>query len=722
MSVKSAPLQIGLGSALIARQLGVQLTADRIEAAFEAGELSSPKAISSFFAKVGISVQFRSIRLRYLQKRTYLFPTVAILRNSRALVLAGVRTDDGDDGKQTIKLIALDPADASGRPMDMGVEDFRQAWSGRIALVTRISGEESKDRPFNWRWFLPEIGRFKWLLLLALMISLILHALAFAPIIFLQTALDKVIGYEATSTLFVLTAGVLLALLFTGILGYARDYIIRFVARAVEARLAGDAFDKLLDLPMQTFLGAESSSLEGGIQGVTSIRFFLVRQVLGGIFDLSALLVFLPILIAYSVPLGLLVIGFAVVMGGASLTFKLMERRLVRQTGGVERDRNLVLRDTIRGIDTVKTLSQESRQRREWRRTASATIRAHVRQERVSVAATQVNSVLQQVMTVAVIFIGVQLVFSGSMSAGSLIAVSMVGVRVVRPLVQAISGIAELERVRIAMTQIGHIWNARSERQGFGAQHVVRGAYELANVSVIFGNMRALDKVNLTIPARKKVAIVGPSAAGKTTLLRLLQGLVRATEGSFEVDGRPLTTLDLQNFRRQVALVNPQPTFFDGTVEENLRRAKPNVGERDLEEAFELSGFSTILPNLPEGLATNINHDASSLPATHRQLLALTRALLADPKVLLLDEIFSNLDKDAQLHLHHNLDNISEGRTLVVISHDLKFVTGFDQIVVMEGGRVVGQGSHHQLLTNCPTYQRLWAIEQNLLALGAVAK
>jgi energy-coupling factor transporter ATP-binding protein EcfA2 len=196
--------------------------------------------------------------------------------------------------------------------------------------------------------------------------------------------------------------------------------------------------------------------------------------------------------------------------------------------------------------------------------------------------------------------------------------------------------------------------------------------------------------------------------------------LVRATEGSFEVDGRPITTLDLQNFRRQVALVNVQPTFFDGTVEENLRRAKPNFG--DLEEAIELSGFSTILPNLPEGLATNINHGASSLPTTHRQLLALTRALLADPKVLLLDEIFSNLDKDAQLHLHQNLDNISVGRTLVMISHDLKFVTGFDLIVVMEGGRIVGQGSHYELLRNCATYERLWSIEQNLLALGAAAE
>jgi ATP-binding cassette subfamily B protein len=338
------------------------------------------------------------------------------------------------------------------------------------------------------------------------------------------------------------------------------------------------------------------------------------------------------------------------------------------------------------------------------------------------VAATQVNSVLQQTMTVAVIFTGVQLVFSGSMSAGSLIAVSMVGVRVVRPLVQAISGIAELERVRTAMAQIGNIWNARPERYGFGAQHVVRGAYELANVSVIFGSVHALDKVSLTIPARKKVAIVGPSAAGKTTILKMLQGLIRATEGSFEIDGRPLATLDLQNYRRQVALVNPQPTFFDGTVEENLRRAKPNVGERDLEEAFELSGFSNILSNLPEGLATNINHGATSLPSTHRQLLALSRALLADPKVLLLDEIFSNLDKDARLHVHQNLDRISEGRTLVMISHDLKFVTGFDHIVVMEGGKIVGQGSHYELLRSCATYERLWSIEQNLLALGAAAE
>ena len=95
---------------------------------------------------------------------------------------------------------------------------------------------------------------------------------------------------------------------------------------------------------------------------------------------------------------------------------------------------------------------------------------------------------------------------------------------------------------------------------------------------------------------------------------------------------------------------------------------------------------------------------------------------MADPKVLLLDEIYANLDKDAQLHLHGNLDRIAEGRTLVMITHDLKFTAGFDHIFVMEGGRIVGQGNHTELLVKCATYQRLWAIEQNLLAMGAAAE
>jgi ATP-binding cassette subfamily B protein len=710
--------QVALGAALIARQFGVQIAADRIESEFEAGELKSAKALAVFFAKHGISVRVRSARPRDLEKRSYLFPCVGLMRGGRALVLAGF-THDAETGDAQI--LAVNPFDPSAKSTTLNAEEFERDWVGRIVLVTRLSGEESKDRPFDWLWFVPELARFKWLLLLALAISLIVNALAFTPIIFIQIALDKIIGYQATSTLTVLTAAVVLALFFNGVLGYARDYILRFIAASIEARLAGDVFDKLLSLPAQTFQGAEANDLEGGVTGVTTVRSFLMRQVLGGIFDLSAVVVFLPILFAYSGPLALLVVGFAVVMGVLSLFFKMNERDRARDVNRADHNRNLVLRDTIGGIDTVKSLSQETAQRREWRHRAALSIRVQTRRERISILSNQVNSVLQQLMTVAIIFTGIQLVFAGSMSAGALIAVNMVGTRLVRPLVQAISGIADFERVRVAATQIGQVWNAKPERQGVGGQHVVRGAYELTDVVVRFGTVRALDHLTLSIPARGKVAIVGPSAGGKTTLLRLLQGLERPSEGSLEVDGRSLVATDLENFRHQVALVNSQPSFFVGTVEENLRRAKLNVSERELEDALNVSGFVNVLPNLADGLATNINNSAATLPSTYRQLLAFARALVSDPKVLLLDEVFSNLDKEAQLHLSLHMDRLAADRTLVLVSQELRFVSKFDKIVVLEDGKMMGQGTHTELLAGCTIYQRLWSIEEQLLGLGADA-
>jgi ATP-binding cassette subfamily B protein len=132
-----------------------------------------------------------------------------------------------------------------------------------------------------------------------------------------------------------------------------------------------------------------------------------------------------------------------------------------------------------------------------------------------------------------------------------------------------------------------------------------------------------------------------------------------------------------------------------------------------------VSGFVNVLPNLADGLATHINNSAATLPSTYRQLLAFARALVSDPKVLLLDEVFSNLDKEAQLHLSLHMDRLAADRTLVLVSQELRFVSKFDKIVVLEDGKMMGQGTHTELLAGCTIYQRLWSIEEQLLSLGA---
>ncbi|MGE4633228.1 MAG: ABC transporter transmembrane domain-containing protein, partial [Planctomycetota bacterium] len=670
------------------------------------------RQLKEYFSRAGVSIRFRRAKGSDLENRSYLFPSVALMRDGTTLVLAGYQKGGGGTSPT---ILAVDPTDPDPTPQKLEVHAFLRDWSQRLVLVTRDSGQEAKDRDFGFSWFVAELMHFKWVLLSILVISLLLHGLTFVPIIFIQVALDKVVGYKATSTLTVLAVGVLLALVFNSIFGYVRDYLIRHISDAIEARLSGDIFDKILDLPISGFQHS-GSDFESAAMGAGTVRGFLSQQVLGRFFDLTALLVFLPILFAYSWILGSIVLAFAVASGLVSLSLKIIEKKRVKDSGQIRADRGRVLRETISGIDTVKTLSQEPTQRRAWRRTAAMAIRAQDQREQVSSASTHVAALLQQVMTVAIVVTGIWLFFAGMLSAGSIIAVNMLGARVVRPITQAIAVIAEFEQMRTVMQQITQVWQGTPERRGSGTPRRIRGHYELNGVAMNFGeSVRALHAVTLTIQPRQRVAVIGPAGAGKSTLLRILQGNLGATGGAVQVDGSPLINLDLEHYRKQVSLVTDSPQFFSGTIEDNLRRARANLSEREIEEAMTLSAFADVLPSIPDGLVATIDAKASSLSSTYRQLLALARALAGDPAVLLLDDALSPIGKELRLKVINNLAAMANHRGIVLVTQDVATITDFEQIIVLDDGNLVGDGRHEELLAHCPTYARLWEIEEKLM-------
>ena len=185
-----------------------------------------------------------------------------------------------------------------------------------------------------------------------------------------------------------------------------------------------------------------------------------------------------------------------------------------------------------------------------------------------------------------------------------------------------------------------------------------------------------------------------------------------------EVDSYNIRSIDLNNYRGQVALVDPRPVFFTASIEENLRRIKPKVSERELEEAFKISGFDNVLDSLPQGLSTEIDQSGSPLSQGDRISLAIARSLIERPKILLFDEVFSNLDKMAQLNLLNNLDELSRNRTFILVTHDLRFITEFDKIFVLNEGSIVGSGDHNQLLQENDYYKNMWEIDLNLSQLN----
>jgi len=702
---------------LTARRLGVFIGRDEIDAVFGQGrEPKSFNDLEAFFGERKVDVSTLRLQVTDLADSRFVFPCAVPLAGGGAVVALGV--EDTDDGP-IIRVV--DPLDAEGQERHMTVDELAGLWAGSVIVVKRRRGREARDRPFTVSWFWPELWRSRYLLVAAFGLSLVLNGLAFAPIIFIQIALDKVVGYKATTTLYVLSAGVVMALGFNAVLGYIREYLFNFVGDRIEARIAGDVFDKLLGLPMQAVQMSDAATFERSVQGVWSLRTVLVTRVFRGVFDLSAVFVLLPILFAYSFSMGLIALFFAAVMGALSIGFKTYERTRAKTVTEIDRERLGVLRETLNGLGMVKSLGLEEAQRRGWRQLSAALIRARGKRDSVTTTQGQVNTLLQQLMTVTIIFTGIHLVFAGQLSAGSLIAVNMVATRMVGPVVNGLSMFAERDQLGSLIGQVGAIWNAEPERYGRGTRTSLIGRYTFKDLGVAFaGTVTALDQLSFEIPARSRVAIVGPSGSGKSTLVNLLDGAFPPTHGALDVDGLRITQLNLLHYRAQVMKTASQPVFFAGSIGENLRRVGSNVGNRERQRVLEITGFAEHLQKLPDGLDTPIDEAATQLPGAQRQKLALARALLADPKVLLLDEAINAYTKSALLDFKDNLDHIAEGRTLVMVSQELALIADFDIIVVLDEGRIAGIGRHGELLASCPLYAAMWADEQAMFSYGNI--
>jgi len=372
------------------------------------------------------------------------------------------------------------------------------------------------------------------------------------------------------------------------------------------------------------------------------------------------------------------------------------------------------MHESISGIETIKTFSLENRQRRDWRQVSAQAIHRGTNKTLLNNILGSISSTMQQCMTIALIFVGVILVMGGNLSAGAIIACSMLGGKISGPIRQLITFFADLDGIKRSMDLVGKTWNGATERGSIGAQHVIKGEIVLRDVTINFENKKALDAISVAIPANGKIAVVGRSAAGKSTLLRIFQGLLFPNTGVMEVDGHNFRSLDINNYRNQVAMVDGHPVFFTGTIEENLRFIRPNISDRELEEALHLSGLSRMLKDFPEGLSTEINQFGAPLSEGNRIVLSVARGLIKQPRILLLDETLASLDKLSQVWLLEKLNEIARDRTLVMVTHDLRFIENFDSIIVLESGNLSGQGTHSELVENCVPYKDLWGLDRSL--------
>ena len=700
------------------RRHGVYINREEVEKKFPEGDPpKTTRELNSFLADKKLIASPINISIDDFKDKNFVFPCAVPLMNGESIIALSVLKKEED---YFIKF--LDPLDPQARQQEVGIEEFGELWKNIVISVNAQRGGESKERPFDLKWFLPELWKCRYLLLCAFIISIMLNILSFTPIIFIQISLDKVVGYKAVSTLYVLTAGVAVALLFIAIVGFVREYIFNYIGDILESRIATDIFDKLLGLPLIQVQGDNINKFNTSMQSITALRNTIVMRVFKSVFDLTAVLVFVPVMFAYNFLMGLIVLGFAILMGVNKIIFNNIAGKSPEILGEVENSKSSLIRETLHGMTMLKEFEEEESERKNWRKSAAASIILRSKKSQVNSTSTEINAFLQNAMTIAIIFTGVQLVFSGDLSAGSIIAINMVAGKLTSPIIAAITLFGDRNQLFVLISHIGDIWNKGKEQMGAGVHTAISGKYLFDNISMNFGEVKALNKVSFELTPKSKVGVVGPTGAGKSTLLNMIAGTYRPTEGRMDIDGVGMNQYDLSYYRSQVMLLDKKPIFFKGTIEDNMSRVTHNIGKNELAHIFALTGFDEHLQKLPEGIHTKIDENATQLAGGAASLLALSRALLANPKVLLLDEFADSLDIDTRIKLQDNFSTIASDRTVVdaqnVISHELDSISSYDQIIVLDRGKVVGQGKHENLINTCETYRLMLEKEKKLSEIG----
>ncbi|MCA1971515.1 MAG: peptidase domain-containing ABC transporter [Caenispirillum sp.] len=694
---------------LAARQHGIDLTAERLihDHALTAEEPAAAELVSIARAS-GLKARAVSLGWDGLARAGHAFPFLIRLSAGKYVVVAGFAK--GRDGGPD-KAMLVDPEAATPALIPVGQADLAARWDGQAILLKKHHALADEDQPFGLRWFAPEVIRQKVSFTEIALVAVVLQLLALLVPIYMQIIFDKVVSNQATNTLYVVTAGVVVALVFNAVLGYLRGLLLLYATSRIDVRVTTKVFSRLMDLPIAFFQKSSAGALAKNVQQTGRIREFLTGRLFLTLLDTASLVVLIPILMSYSLAMTAVVVVFSLLIAAIMALVAGPYKRKLSALYEAEGERQSLLTEAIAGMETVKALALEPVKRRQWDEKSARAISTQFSVGTMSEASKAISGLLQQLMSVAMIFVGVHLVFAGEITMGALVAFNMLAARVSGPLVALVGLIQEFQQTLLSVDKLAGVMNRKPERaRAGGLTPEIVGHVQFENVDFRYAadGPLVLNGMNFTLAAGQVVGVVGRSGSGKSTLTRLVQGLYAPQGGIVRVDGIDMRELDLAHLRLNIGVVPQHSFLFRGTVRENIAVTRPDAAFSDVVRAARLAGAAEFIERLPQTYDTMLEENASNLSGGQKQRLAIARALLRQPRILIFDEATSALDPESEAIIQANLGQIAAGRTVIMVSHRLSMLVHADTILMVEDGRLVDAAPHSELVRRCDPYRQLW--------------
>jgi len=627
-----------------------------------------------------------------------LLPAVLLLDNNEVCLLMG-----WGDGKQQAKVIHPELNEAV---VDMSAEELLARYSGTAILVRpkfRFDARTSEfkhDKDEHWFWgaIRENIPTYRDVLIAAFLINVFALALP----LFTMNVYDRVVPNHAIETLWVLAIGIGIILLADLMLRTMRGYFLDLASKRIDIKLSAKIMQKVLGLRMEA-RPLSVGSFAANLRSFETVRDFIASASITAIIDLPFVFIFL-IVIFWIGPLLVLplLVGIMIVLLYAWLTQGKMQE-LAETTYRASAMRNATLIESLVGLETIKGMGAEGIMQRRWEKTAAFLAVTGVKLRLLSSSSVNITQWVQQATTVSVIVTGVYLISSGELSLGGLIATSMLTGRVMAPFGQLAGLLTQYHHATTALTSLEDIMSKPEERPA-GANFLSRprfqGSIEFRHVSFGYpgGEMPALNDVSFKIKPGEHVAIMGRNGSGKTTLQKLAMGLYQPTDGAVLIDGIDLRQLDPAEFRRQVGFVPQEATLFYGSLRDNLTVAYPQADDEAVLRAANFSNLGEYVNIHPQGFDMQVGERGETLSGGQRKAVALARAVIHNPPILLMDEPTGSMDHSTEAWVKKQLKEFAKERTMLVVTHRTSLLDLADRIIVVDGGKIVADGPRENVI------------------------
>ena len=589
-------------------------------------------------------------------------------------------------------------AAGSDTPETLPVTEFAQRFEPLVWLVTRehahgVMDDESDVREpgnFGFRWFIPELVKHKTVWRDVLAASLVLQLVGLTTPLFTQVIIDKVVVHQTESTLIAIAGALVMFLLFNAFLTWLRQYFILHTGNRIDAVLGSSVFRHMIRLHLRYFEQRPTGTLIARLQGVETIRQFISGAAVTLFLDLPFLLVFLAVMFWYSWQLSLIAVATVALLAILSIVVTPLLRERVNEQFLKGARNQAFLTEYVAGMETVKSLQMEPHLEKRYDDLLADYMSAGFRARQLSNTTNTLANAIEQAQTLAILCVGALIVMrNDGFTIGMLVAFQMFASRMAQPMLRLASLWQEFQQADIAVRRLGDLMDAPAEPYALLPSRAAGGAgrIDITGLSFRYSDKHPYLYRNLTLtlqPGRLTV-ITGPSGCGKSTLAKLLQGFYPPEDGSIEIDGRDIRHLAANEVRQCYGVVPQETLLFANTVYENLLMANPHAGFDEVMQACRMAEIHGVIEKMPQGYQTRLGEHGVGLSGGQKQRLAIARALLKRPKVLIFDEATSGLDQATAEQFAQTINQLKGKVTMVFIAHNLPRNLRVDDVFTLNG-------------------------------------